>query len=220
MRAERQQGGIAYETPFARRTVPGAAGGPDALLLLLEITGLGYIKTPVLEFTVMQVPVILGAIILGPGAGALLGGVFGLTSFWECFGKSAFGMQLLAINPWATAVVCIVPRLLMGLCCGLIFRALAAKPRKLLPFAAASLSGALLNTVFFMSALLLFFGATPYLVGLRASLGGKSILGFVAAMVGVQGVLEAVICGVLGTAIAKAVFIAVKKGGNATGEKM
>ena len=91
-----------------------------ALLLLLEITGLGYIKTPVLEFTVMQVPVILGAIILGPGAGALLGGVFGLTSFWECFGKSAFGMQLLAINPWATAVVCIVPRLLMGLCCGLI----------------------------------------------------------------------------------------------------
>lgn len=191
-----------------------------ALLLLLEITGLGYIKTPALEFTVMQVPVILGAIILGPGAGALLGGVFGLTSFWECFGKSAFGMQLLAINPWATAVVCIVPRLLMGLCCGLIFRALAAKPRKLLPFAAASLSGALLNTVFFMSALLLFFGATPYLVGLRASLGGKSILGFAAAMVGVQGVLEAVICGVLGTAIAKAVFIAVKKGGNATGEKM
>ena len=191
-----------------------------ALLLLLEITGLGYIKTPVLEFTVMQVPVILGAIILGPGAGALLGGVFGLTSFWECFGKSKFGMQLLAIDPWATAVVCIVPRLLMGLCCGLIFRALAAKPRKLLPFAAASLSGALLNTVFFMSALLLLFGATPYLVGLRASLGGKSILGFVAAMVGVQGVLEAVICGVLGTAIAKAVFIAVKKGGNATGEKM
>ena len=92
-----------------------------ALLLLLEITGLGYIKTPVLEFTVMQVPVILGAIILGPGAGALLGGVFGLTSFWECFGKSTFGMQLLAIDPWATAVVCIVPRLLMGLCCGLIF---------------------------------------------------------------------------------------------------
>ena len=183
-----------------------------ALLLLLEITGLGYIKTPVLEFTVMQVPVILGAIILGPGAGALLGGVFGLTSFWECFGKSEFCMQLLAINPWATAVVCIVPRLLMGLCCGLIFRALAAKPRKLLPFAAASLSGALLNTVFFMSALLLLFGATPDLVGLEASLGGKSILGCVAAMVGVGGVL--------GTAIAKAVFIAVKKGGNATGEKM
>ena len=68
-----------------------------ALLLLLEITGLGYIKTPVLEFTVMQVPVILGAIILGPGAGALLGGVFGLTSFWECFGKSAFGMQASAV---------------------------------------------------------------------------------------------------------------------------
>ena len=44
-----------------------------AIELLLEITGLGYIKTGFLSFTIMQVPVIVGAIVLGPLAGAILG---------------------------------------------------------------------------------------------------------------------------------------------------
>ncbi|NCB06229.1 MAG: ECF transporter S component, partial [Clostridia bacterium] len=51
-----------------------------AILFLLEVTGLGLIKTPGLEFTIMQVPVIIGAIVMGPAAGAILGGVFGLIS--------------------------------------------------------------------------------------------------------------------------------------------
>ena len=48
-----------------------------AIELLLEVTGLGYLKTGPLEFTLMLVPVIVGAIVLGPLAGAILGGVFG-----------------------------------------------------------------------------------------------------------------------------------------------
>ena len=36
-----------------------------AILILLEVTGLGLIKTPGLEFTIMQVPVIIGAIVMG-----------------------------------------------------------------------------------------------------------------------------------------------------------
>lgn len=56
-----------------------------AIMLLLELTGLGMIKTAGLEITIMLVPVIVGAIVMGPAAGALLGGVFGLISFWECF---------------------------------------------------------------------------------------------------------------------------------------
>ena len=52
-----------------------------AIELLLEVTGLGYLKTGPLDFTIMQVPVIIGAIVLGPLAGAILGTVFGLTSF-------------------------------------------------------------------------------------------------------------------------------------------
>ena len=86
-----------------------------AILLVLEFTGIGMIKTPGLEFTVMQVPVIIGAIVMGPAAGGILGGVFGLLSFWECFGKSQFGAALLSINPFLTFLVCVPTRVLMGL---------------------------------------------------------------------------------------------------------
>ena len=44
-----------------------------AIMLLLELTGLGMIKTAGLEITIMLVPVIVGAIVMGPAAGALLG---------------------------------------------------------------------------------------------------------------------------------------------------
>ena len=62
----------------------------------------------------MLVPVIVGAIVMGPAAGALLGGVFGLISFWECFGKSAFGVVLMGINPFLTFLVCVPTRILAG----------------------------------------------------------------------------------------------------------
>jgi len=175
-----------------------------AILLLLELTGLGYIKTGFLEFTVMQVPVAIGAILLGPAAGAVLGGVFGLTSFWECFGKSAFGAILLGVNPLSTFVVCFVPRVLMGWLCGLIFRGFfRASGGKIWSYFAASLCGALLNTALFMSALMLLFGNSDYILKLR---NGASVLKFVVAMVGVQGLLEAVICCVLGAVISRALY--------------
>ena len=98
-----------------------------AILLMLEITGLGMFKTFGLELTILQIPVILGAIILGPSAGAILGGAFGLLSFWECFGKSQFGATLLGINPFLTFLVCVPTRILMGWLCGLIFRAMDRK---------------------------------------------------------------------------------------------
>ena len=82
-----------------------------AIMLLLELTGLGMIKTAGLEITIMLVPVIVGAIVMGPAAGALLGGVFGLISFWECFGKSSFGVVLLGINPIYTFLVCVPTRI-------------------------------------------------------------------------------------------------------------
>lgn len=178
-----------------------------AILLVLEMTGLGMIKTPGLEFTIMQVPVIIAAIVMGPTAGAILGGTFGLISFWECFGKSAFGATLLAINPFYTFLVCVPTRILMGLCCGLIFKALHKldrTPKKLFSFAAASLSGALLNTIFFMGALVLCFYNTDFIQGFAAGL--PNALAFIVAFVGIQGLLEALICALAGTAISRAVY--------------
>ena len=65
-----------------------------AIMLILAFTPLGYLKVGAIEITFMTIPVVIGAILLGPPAGAFLGGVFGLTSFIQCFGMSAFGSAL------------------------------------------------------------------------------------------------------------------------------
>ncbi len=184
-----------------------------AILIALEWTGLGLIKTPGLEFTILQVPVIIGAIVLGPAAGGILGGVFGVISFTECLtGKSAFGAMLLSISPAGTFMTCIPTRILMGLCCGLIFKALYAIDKtKLISFGAASLCGALLNTIFFMSTLMAFFYHTDFIQGFVQYFGSTNPFAFVLAFVGFQGLMEAIICFVAGAAVSKALYKAVNR---------
>ena len=182
-----------------------------AILLLLEVTGLGMIKTFGLEMTIMQVPVIVGAIVLGPSGGAILGLVFGLISFAECFGKSPFGAELLAIQPFFTFLVCVPTRTLMGWCCGLIFRRLnkvIPKSKNFLAFVLSALSGALLNTALFMGTLCLCFYRTEYIQGLVAFYGAQNFLMFIVLLVGIQGLIEALLCTVLGSGIAKGVYLA------------
>lgn len=180
-----------------------------AILLMLEITGLGMFKTFGLELTILQIPVILGAIILGPSAGAILGGAFGLLSFWECFGKSQFGATLLGINPFLTFLVCVPTRILMGWLCGLIFRAmdrkLAGTKGDFASYVVASLSGALLNTLFFMTTLCLCFYHTEYIQGFASALGAGNVLLFIVLFVGIQGLVEAALCTVVGAGVGKGV---------------
>ena len=57
-------------------------GALCAVLLVMQLTGIGLIPLPGFKLTIMHVPVILGAIVLGTRAGAVLGCVFGLCSLW------------------------------------------------------------------------------------------------------------------------------------------
>ena len=84
-----------------------------AIILLMAFTPIGYLHFGIIEITLIMIPVIIGAIVLGPGAGAFLGGMFGLTSFIQCFGMSGFGAALLSIQPVLTFLVCMIPRILM-----------------------------------------------------------------------------------------------------------
>ena len=43
------------------------------VLLVMGMTGIGFIPLPVIKATTMHIPVILGAVLLGPAAGAVLG---------------------------------------------------------------------------------------------------------------------------------------------------
>ena len=176
-----------------------------ALIFLMGFTPIGYLHVGVVEITFLTIPVVIGAIVLGPTAGAILGGMFGLTSFLQCFGMSPFGAALLAINPWATLFICGIPRILMGWLSGVIFRAIAKIDRtRYVSFAAASLSGAVLNTVFFMASLILLFGRTAYIQDMMTAMGTPNIFSFLIAFVGLNGLIEAIVCFVVGFAVSKA----------------
>ena len=175
-----------------------------AIIFIMAFTPLGYLRTGVVEITFIMIPVVVGAILMGPCAGAILGGVFGLTSFIQCFGMSALGAMLLQVNWFFTFVVCFVPRVLMGWLAGLIFKALYKVDKtRLVSFAVASLSGAVLNTIFFVGSLGLLFYNT--VLGM-ASESGISVLAFLLSFVTLNSVLECAACLIVGTAISKALY--------------
>jgi uncharacterized membrane protein len=191
-----------------------------AVMLVLETTGLGMLKIGVLEMTILQFPVIVGAITMGPAAGAGLGLVFGLISFWECFGKSAFGATLLGIHPFFTFLVCVPTRTLMGYLCGLTYQAIhgilvrgksVGPAIKMVPYVVASLAGALLNTLFFMTTLVLLFGNTEYIRGFMDAAGTTNPVLFICWFVGIQGFVEALLCAFLGTAVSRGVNAVLKQ---------
>lgn len=185
-----------------------------AIILLMAFTPLGYIRTPGLEITLIVVPVSVGAIILGPTAGAILGGVFGLTSFIQCFGMSPFGATLLSISLVGTFIVCMIPRILMGWLTGLIFKAMKKWDKtRLISHAVANLAGPLLNTLFFMTTLILLFYNTEYIQGIATALGATNVFEFVILFVTVNGLIEALISFVVGTTVSKAIDIFTKKSG-------
>lgn len=171
-----------------------------AIILLMAFTPIGYIKTAGLEITLIVIPVAVGAVTLGPTAGAILGGIFGITSYIQCFGMSAFGTILLGVNPFLTFLVCVPTRILVGWLTGLIYKGLS---RTSLPsgvsITLANLCCPLLNTTFFMGTLVTFFAST-----MREQFGMTKVIPFIAAFVGINGIVEAAVCFVIGAAVSAA----------------
>lgn len=175
-----------------------------AIMLILAFTPLGYLKVGIVEISFMMIPVAVGAIVLGPLAGAILGGVFGATSFIQALSISPFGVMLMSINPLYTFLLTMIPRILMGWLAGLIFQGLYKnESTKKASYAVGSLSAALLNTIFFMSLLIILFGNTDYIRGFQ---GDMSLLPFVIAFVGINGLVEAIVTMILGGAISRALI--------------
>lgn len=179
-----------------------------AIELIFAFTPLGYLRVgTVLEITFMTVPIAIAATTVGPLASVILSLIFGVSSFLQCFGMSAFGVICLSIDPLRTAVLCIAPRLLMGVLTGYLFRWLKKTGRSLLAFTLTSLAAALLNTVLFvLSFFLLFrsaaldFGGTVGVI----NVGAMSLAQVFVFLAGINGAVEVVACTVLSTAIGRA----------------
>lgn len=179
------------------------------VLLVMGMTGIGFIPLPVIKATTMHIPVILGAILLGPSAGAVLGAVFGLCSIWVntatpgllSFAFSPFmtteGMSGVAKSLWI-ALGC---RVLFGLTTGWLWRffnKLLKKDYLSLPITAGLSS--ILHTVLVMGSIY-FLLANQYATAKNVAV--NAVFGLVMTTVTVAGIPESIVAAVLVTAIGK-----------------
>ena len=179
-----------------------------AIELVMKLIGLGSVPVGPLYMSFLTVPIAVGAIVLGPVASAILGGVFGFVSFMDAVkGASIMTSSLLAVSPVHTFILCFGMRVLMGACVGLVYSAMARVCKQSVADCfVTSLSAPLLNTLFFMGYIVLAFYQTDYVQSLVIAKGADNPLMFVVLLVGVQGVVEAIVCSVTGTAVGSALL--------------
>lgn len=177
----------------------------SAIIILMSFTFLGYLKLAIVQITFLTIPVAVGAIILGPVSGLILGAIFGVTSFIQCLMGDPFGATLLAINPIFTFIMCLVPRMMVGYIGGLLFKILKSKNTEL-AIGVASVSVPVLNTILFITFLMVLFSQSDYIVELIEVLGGGNLVVFFVAFVGVNGLVEAIACSALSIIISNLLY--------------
>lgn len=162
-----------------------------AIMLILSCTPLGYLNVGMLAITFNIIPVAIAAIVLGPQGGGIIGGIFGITSFLQCIGiggSSALGVICFEINPVFAFIQRFVPRVIVGILLGFIYKFLSKKIKhQSISCAIIGFLAAFLNTVFFMSFLVLLYGNTPELQGMIA---GQNIFLWICTFVGINAVFE------------------------------
>lgn len=161
-----------------------------AILLVMGMTPLGTLPLGPLSVSFIMIPVAIAAITLGPLGGMIMGGIFGIVSYLQCFGigiASPMGAVLVDIDPFLAFVQRFVPRLLAGLLCGFVYMGCDKWINSRAACFITGFCAALFNTVFFMFSLVFLFGYTEYMQGL---IGGKNIIVFICTYVGIQAVVE------------------------------
>ncbi len=184
------------------------------LTAVLIILALVNIPMPAgLSITFNMIPVAIAGIAMGPVGGLTMGTVFGLISFAQCWGILGFsgmGAALVSIEPVLRSVLLVfvqrvLSRMLMGWLTAMIYRAVKDRLNRFAGCAVAGFFSAFLNTLFFMSMLVLFFGGTEYM---RTSMAGRGFFAYLIAAVGINGLVEMIaatlITGAVGTALGKA----------------
>ena len=184
-----------------------------AILMVLSMTPLGYLNIGPLAISFNMIPVAVGAAALGPVGGAVLGAVFGVTSFLQCLGiggSSAMGVILFDINPLFAFIQRFIPRLVTGFLVGLIYKGTRKFAKAHLAGGVTGFFAAALNTVLFMGALVLLYGSTQYLTDLMA---GQNVVMFICTFVGVNALAEMLVSTVVTGALCSALERARLMGG-------
>ncbi|MBR2802933.1 MAG: ECF transporter S component [Erysipelotrichaceae bacterium] len=173
-------------------------------ILFAVVPFLGFIPLGVINATTMHLPVILAGILLGPKEGALLGFIFGLSSFL----KATFqpGLSSFLFTPFygagnaSSLLIAFVPRILIGVVSGVLYRVLKDKINDVAALGIASFSGAFINTALVMGMAFLFFkDAYAQYLGIAPAAVGGVIL----SVVFTNGIAEALVAVVVGIVIGK-----------------
>lgn len=179
----------------------------SALIVILAFTPfIGYIPLGFTRATIIHIPVIIGSLMLGSKKGAVLGGIFGLTSFINN-----------TINPTLTSfvftpfyslgdysggigsvIICFVPRILIGVIPFYVYHLVKKISRNdgvsSMGLILAGLSGALTNTLLVMNLIFVFFrDAYASANGVSAS----AVYTFILGVIGMNGVPEAIVAAII-----------------------
>ena len=172
------------------------------IIAMAMVPFLGYIPLGFMRATIIHIPVILGSVLLGPRKGAVLGGVFGLTSLAN--NTVAPNVTSFVFTPfyslgdvhgsWAS-----LPRILVGVLPYFVFkglkRLLGSAPGKLtVSLGAAGFVGSMTNTLLVMNLIFVFFGES---YGAAKGIAADAVYPFLLSIIGLQGVPEAIVATII-----------------------
>ena len=182
-----------------------------AIEIFLNVTDIGLIPLPLIKASTLHIPVIIGAVLMGPLAGGVLGGVFGLCSIWS--NSTAPGLLTFAFSPFlATSAAGAVKtiwiafgcRVLIGVVAGWLW--IALKKVRVSDWLALPVTGfvcTILHTLMVMGSI--FFLFTQQYAQAR-NVAMEAVSGLILATVTGNGIPEALLAMVLVTAIGKALL--------------
>ena len=184
------------------------------MMIMTVVPVLGYIPLGFMNATIIHIPVIVGAILLGPKKGAVLGMMFGLTSMWK---NTALMPNLTSFvfTPFLpmpdgssggikSILVCMVPRILIGISGYYTYQGVQKlfRNKKRLSCIAAGVAGTMTNTLLVMNLIYFLFG-TAYAEAAKANVE-QGLYGFIIGIICMNGIPEAILAGILTAAIVTA----------------
>lgn len=181
------------------------AGVLGAITVILGVTHWGLIPWGLASFSIMQVPIIIGAILEGPVVGAVIGLIFGLFSLFQASAAPTGPLDPLFVNP----LLSVLPRLFIGPVAWLAWNGLKKWP--VVGMIVGGIVGSLTNTVLVLGMLGLVFGQSEAVVSVLGQNVWKALWGVAIANGLPEAGLSAVITLIVVAAV-RQISIGKKKG--------
>lgn len=175
-----------------------------ALVIILQtLSAFGFLKVGLFNITLTLVPIVVGGILLGPRAGAVLGFVFGLmVCIFSVTGVDAGGLMVFQANPFLGWTMCLLKGVAAGFIPAVVYKVLPKKVPVLDAFIAAILAP-VANTGIFLLGMVLFYRPLLELWKSGSAQASDSMLLYVIlGLCGINFIIEFVTNAVLSPAIA------------------